>query len=70
MEAKNEWETAKVDEILELLSEFHEQIMEYILVSLGFLPGDKVSLVQFNLLDLTPAPEHQIQIARLKSGSE
>jgi hypothetical protein len=43
MEGKTEMETAKLDEMLELLSEFHEAITEYIYVSLGFMPGDKVS---------------------------
>jgi hypothetical protein len=29
MEGKNEWETAKLDELNELWEEFHESIVEY-----------------------------------------
>ncbi|KAI6171155.1 hypothetical protein M3Y97_01068500 [Aphelenchoides bicaudatus] len=46
MEGKDAWETAKLDEINELLNEFHEAITEYIYVSLGFMPGDKDKLRQ------------------------
>jgi hypothetical protein len=42
MEGKIEWEQAKLDEMCELLNEFHDAISEYIYVSLGFAPGDKV----------------------------
>ena len=42
MAGKDEWETAKLDEISELVAEFNNQCLEYICVKLGYSPGDKV----------------------------